>query len=180
VRWTAGERDQRAWLFMPDDPRLRTWAAQLAAQRRHSLARTPQPDAVPERESETWSREDVEQLSMFAPVSAVATHVAPLSPWDESLPAAWWRTDQQIELELPPMPGLTVDTQTAATRREVKDALRNDNANAARDIARRTGQSHAVVNAELNRLAGVRRITEATVAQLEARLKHAERWLARL
>src|SRR5207237_2909933 len=32
VRWTAGERDQRAWLYMPDDPRLRTWAAQLAAQ----------------------------------------------------------------------------------------------------------------------------------------------------
>jgi superfamily II DNA or RNA helicase len=180
VRWTPGERDQRAWLFMPDDPRLRTWAAQLAAQRRHSLVRTPEIEALPEREAETWSREDVEQLSMFAPLSAVATHVAPLSPWDESLPAAWWRTDQQVELELPPIPGLSVEPENGATRREIKEALRNDNANAARDIARRTGQSHAIVNAELNRMAGVRRITEATVAQLESRLRHAERWLARL
>src|SRR5436189_420661 len=39
VRWTHGERDQRAWMYIPDDPRLRTWAAQLAAQRRHSLER---------------------------------------------------------------------------------------------------------------------------------------------
>jgi len=38
----------------------------------------------------------------------------------------------------------------------------------------------AAVNAELNRQAGIRRITEATVPQLEARLRHAERWLARL
>ena len=28
VRWTRGERDQRAWMYIPDDPRLRTWAAQ--------------------------------------------------------------------------------------------------------------------------------------------------------
>jgi superfamily II DNA or RNA helicase len=175
VRWTAGERDQRAWLYMPDDPRLRTWAAQIASQRRHSLLRTT--SEVPEHELVS-ERDPLEQLSMFAPLSAVATHVAPLSPWDEALPAAWFSDAQQVELELPPIPG--TGSEVGSTRREAKDALRNANANAARDIARRTGQSHAFVNAELNRLAGVRRITEATVAQLEARFHHAERWLARL
>ena len=115
---------------------------------------------------------------MFAPLSAVATHVAPLSPWDEALPGAWFSADHLVELELPPLPG--GGSEVGATRRETKDELRNANANTARDIARRTGQSHAFINAELNRLAGVRRITEATVAQLEARLRHAERWLARL
>lgn len=175
VRWTAGERDQRAWLYMPDDPRLRTWAAQIASQRRHSLLRTR--SEVPERES-LPERDPLEQLSMFAPLSAVATHVAPLSPWDEALPAVWFFDEHAVELELPPMPGATLET--GLTRRETKDELRNDNANAARDLARRTGQSHAFINAELNRLAGVRRITEATVAQLEARLRHAEGWLARL
>ena len=45
---------------------------------------------------------------------------------------------------------------------------------------RRSGLPHAQVNAELNRLAGLRRITEATAPQLAERLSHAERWLARL
>ena len=53
------------------------------------------------------------------------------------------------------------------------------NAGAARDLARRTGLSHAQVNAELNRQVGLRRIVEATGAQLETRLEQAERWLAR-
>jgi superfamily II DNA or RNA helicase len=181
VRWTPGDRDQRAWLFMPDDPRLRAWAAQLASQRRHSIARTNSelvPSESPAQADDGEDRE-AQQLSLFAPLSAVATHVAPLSPWDEGLPATWWAADQQVELELPPLPG-SADAHSSLTRRQTKDALRTANAYAARDIARRTGQSHATINAELNRLAGVRRISEATVAELEARLGHAERWLARL
>ena len=39
VRWTRGVPRQRAWLFIPDDPRLRTHAARVAEQRRHSLRR---------------------------------------------------------------------------------------------------------------------------------------------
>jgi len=114
---------------------------------------------------------------MFAPLSAVATHVAPLSPWDEALPDAWFNGDQDVEVELPPLPGVA---HGALTRRAAKDELRNANANAARDLARRTRQSHAFVNAELNRLAGMQRISEATLEQLDARLAHAEKWLARL
>ena len=37
--------------------------------------------------------------------------------------------------------------------------------------------SHAQVNAELNRLAGITRVTEATVTQLRSRLDAGERWL---
>ena len=37
VRWTRGVPRQRAWLFIPDDPRLRRHAAGVAEQRRHSL-----------------------------------------------------------------------------------------------------------------------------------------------
>ena len=39
VRWTRGLPRQRAWLFIPDDPRLRSYAAGIAQQRRHSLRR---------------------------------------------------------------------------------------------------------------------------------------------
>ena len=64
--------------------------------------------------------------------------------------------------------------------RERKKALRDSNADRARRLARLTGLTHAQVNMELNRLTGVDRVTEATVDQLERRLRHAEAWLARV
>jgi hypothetical protein len=40
--------------------------------------------------------------------------------------------------------------------------------------------AHAHVNIELNRMAGVRKITEATLEQLDRRARAADGWLARL
>ncbi|HLI00999.1 MAG TPA: DEAD/DEAH box helicase, partial [Acidimicrobiales bacterium] len=39
VRWTPGVRQQRSYLFIPDDPRLRARAFQIAEVRRHTLRR---------------------------------------------------------------------------------------------------------------------------------------------
>jgi len=180
VRWVAGVADQRAWLYIPDDQRLRVWAALMAEQRRHSLLRDPL------REREVFERQDAldgaAQLSLFEPLSAVATETAGISPWLEPLPDDDMHGDARIEVPLAEPPGLVAlaEGPVGATRRETKDALRLANAAAARDLARRSGLSHAHINAELNRLAGVRRITEATVAQLDSRLRLAERWLSRL
>jgi len=58
--------------------------------------------------------------------------------------------------------------------------LRNRNADRVRAIVNLTGQPHAQVNGELNRLAGIDRITEATVTQLDKRLVEADRWLSKL
>jgi hypothetical protein len=116
----------------------------------------------------------------------VATETAPVSPWQEALPYDAAEGDPRIEVTLAEPPSVGgYDTAPAPadagpTRREAKDALRLANAAAARDLARRTGLSHSHINAELNRLAGLRRITEATAAQLDTRLRHAERWLDRL
>ncbi len=46
-----------------------------------------------------------------------------------------------------------------------------------RAIARQTGLTHAAVNNELNRITGLRKISEATVDDLERRLARAEKWL---
>jgi hypothetical protein len=43
-----------------------------------------------------------------------------------------------------------------------------------------TKEDHADVNATLNRMVGIRRVTEATVAQLERGLAAADRWLQKL
>ena len=39
VRWRRGARRQQAFLYIPDDPRLRARAFQIADERRHSLRR---------------------------------------------------------------------------------------------------------------------------------------------
>jgi superfamily II DNA or RNA helicase len=193
VRWTPGVRDQRAWLFIPDDPRLRARAAQIAEQRRHSLRKESRPDFDSERAESEWESESVpaalepdEQLSLFTALSAVATGAPEAwAPWEES----WPDDDDEesldaaaIELLLAPPPPVAGGASGVAglTRREQKELLRVANADVARELARYTGWEHARVNGELNRLAGLRRVTEATAEQLSARLRHAERWLGRL
>jgi len=189
VRWVPGIRDQRAWLFLPDDPRLRLRAAEIAEQRRHSLRRTGRAeddDGAPGVELVTGGLAG-KQLSLFAALSAVAVgDPAAMSPWHEPLPDDWSDehdgTDGSIELELgepPPVAGVAGGV-TGLTRRQAKDRLRVVNAEAAKDIARVSGLTHAQVNLELNRQSGVRRIAEATEYQLRVRLEVARRWQWRL
>jgi superfamily II DNA or RNA helicase len=189
VRWTRGLRSQKAFFFIPDDPRLRRYAAGIAEQRRHSLRR---------REDEVTDLEGVgelvgaepqeEQLSLFSALSAVALG-NPFEPewitddhevdWPEDLGA----DDDELTITLtpPPRPGAGGAGSTHhRTRREHKAHLREENADWARDLVRVTGLTHAQVNSELNRLSGVSKVSEATVEQLERRLQAAEGWLRRL
>jgi superfamily II DNA or RNA helicase len=181
VRWTRGVPRQRSWLYIPDDPRLRTHAAGVAEQRRHSLRKDDAPERA-EREDVAVLGED-EQMSLFAVISAVATDARGLDdlPYD---PEPDHAGGDEIELALAPPPPLAGgDPPDAAvatvTRREEKTVLRDANATVARELVRRTQLTHAQVNAELNRLSGVRRVTEATIEQLERRLAAADRWLAK-
>ncbi|MDX6467328.1 MAG: hypothetical protein QOI27_2368, partial [Gaiellaceae bacterium] len=92
----------------------------------------------------------------------------------------------EFELTLAPPPPLSGGNGSmpavgapATTRREEKHQLREANATVARELVRRTGMTHARVNAELNRLSSVRRVSEATIEQLERRLASADKWLAK-
>lgn len=195
VRWTPGVKDQKAYLFIPDDPRLRTRAFQIADQRRHSLRRREQDR--PERDPEALdAATEEEQLSLFAALSAVATdhetHAPPFSSIDDvddDLDQSS-SDDPTLILDLAPPPplgdhrsldelGIEVGGLAARTRREEKRRLREQNSEIVATLVRRTGQTHAQVNAELNRLSGIGRITEATVAQLRKRLEVAERMARR-
>jgi superfamily II DNA or RNA helicase len=185
VRWTRGVPRQRAWLFIPDDPRLRSHAARVAEQRRHSLRR--RDDDWPEREEDEAALDelpDEEQLSLFSVISAVATESA--DPSEHDLDALDELDDEapgeEVELTLAPPPPLAGGGEAGTallTRREEKQQLREANADVARELVRRTGLTHAQVNAELNRLSGVRRVSEATIEQLRGRLSAGERWLVR-
>jgi superfamily II DNA or RNA helicase len=184
VRWTRGVPRQRAYLFIPDDARLRVLASTIVEQRRHSLRRSDsEGELEPELDDEPQQQPDDEQLSLFAVISAVATVAAERA--DDEL----WREHDaldehpgdEIEIMLAPPPPLRADgTDTAGdglTRREVKQGLRDANADVARELARRTGLTHAQVNGELNRRAGIQRVAQATLDQLERRLRMADRWM---
>ncbi len=136
------------------------------------------------RQDEARAAAGEEQLSLFAVISAVATdpedaggeeHVDDDDDADD-------HDGSDFELTLappPPLAGGEAAGEGAPTRREQKQLLREANAGAARELVRRTASTHAQVNAELNRLSGVRRVSEATIEQLERRLAAADRWLVR-
>jgi superfamily II DNA or RNA helicase len=78
VRWNARLAKQAAYMFIPDDVRLRKFGAGIAEQRRHSLRKESQSDdrfegerdgEPPAKKTET-ERDLAEQLSLFAPISA--------------------------------------------------------------------------------------------------------------
>jgi superfamily II DNA or RNA helicase len=182
VRWTRGVPRQRAWLFIPDDPRLRRHAAGVAEQRRHSLRkRDVEPRVEGEQERELGYEE---QMSLFAALSAVATEASDPSGDFGDEPELDDGPNDEIELTLappPPLAGRADEGGATATltRKEEKGALRDANAKVARELVRRTRMTHGQVNAELNRLSRVRKVSEATIDELERRLVAADRWLAK-
>ncbi len=208
VRWTKGQRRQKAYLFIPDDPRLRMHAHQIAEARRHSLYKRAHDEDGDERndinpalDSESLGDPD-EQLSLFAALSSMVTDGpdapipnvfddeyedvdAGLDEHGEPIHHAELGNDELIVdlVELTAMlPGQLFSTSDAPTLSayEQKEALRLQNAEWARDIARVTMMTHAQVNGELNRLIGIKRIDEATVTQLAARAEQARKWFRRL
>ncbi|MGI8807687.1 MAG: DEAD/DEAH box helicase [Acidimicrobiales bacterium] len=177
VRWTPGSSGQKSFLYIPDEPRLRARALAIAEQRRHSLrhddreltGREPREEAVEE------------QISLFAPISAVPLTEGDQPDWVVDVdgspePAA----DATLTIPLPPLPAARRGAghpPDGRTRREHKVHLRKANADKGRLIAHHTGLTHAGVNAELNRVSGVKKVSEATVEELERRLDKAEMWL---
>jgi superfamily II DNA or RNA helicase len=188
VRWTRGTRGQKSFLYIPDEPRLRARAFAIAEQRRHSLrhedrvTREVDPEALDGAEEDLFS-------SMFEPISAVPLDDGTQPDWllddDAAFEPVGGYDDAALTIPLPPLPtggagagGNGGSTPDGRTLREQKEHLREANAARTRAIARHTGQTHAAVNAELNRVSGVKKVSEATVEQLERRLEKASAWLA--
>ncbi len=203
VRWIRGAGRQKAYVFLPDDPRLARHAAAIAESRRHNLRRRAERDVVRAEDPEGALDEDAEQLSMFAVIGSVATEAGdaasrgvfgrdPDDPEDTGS-SVDHREPAGVELLLhpPPLPsgaagviagpgdGAPGDGEQGrpVPLRERKAAVRQANADLAVEIVRSTGWGHAQVNRELNRLAGIDRIGEATLGQLERRLSEGRRWL---
>jgi superfamily II DNA or RNA helicase len=199
VRWQTGRGGQKAYVFLPDDPRLRSHAFQIAEARRHVLRPpAPQDDDVlsPEDEAAFGTVDElgeIEQLSLFSALSAVATGIvvhtvsAEGVSYDDEPDAPPPPDDHHaddllagLDLVLPDIPtdaGFVRDVERSVA--EIKDDLRSENSRVAQRLVDLTGLSHGRVNAEMNRLAGITKVTMATTEQLQRRLRYAESWLRR-
>ena len=202
VRWTKGAGRQKAYLFIPDDPRLRTWAFQIAEARRHSLRKRAEdagdaldgafPDDPAALDDQVHPDDcGAEQLSLFAALSAtISDGPHPVaSVFDDQFDEGGDLVDGDERLDLDEhlllplgdlIPAGSDDGAPLRSRAELKEEIRLRNADAARELVRFTTLTHAQVNAELNRRIGLRRITEATLDQLERRAEGAEDWLREL
>ena len=191
VRWTTGVGEQPAYFYIPDDPRLRSFAASIAEHRRHTLRRGDEEssgDGEPVPPPARDVGED-DQLSLFAAISAT-----PFGEIGES-PLAGSRLHDAIAHDTPrpeppgeavslapppPLPGRGRRAEPTGDPRRERERLRSANNERASAIATLSGSPHARVNSELNRLAGIRGVSGATIADLRRRLTHADRWLSRL
>ncbi|RMH74420.1 MAG: DEAD/DEAH box helicase [Actinomyces sp.] len=189
ARWTPGPASQKAYVFVPDDPRLRHLAATVAEQRRHSIARRREVRQEAGGALDDLAREvRVEaQPSLFEALSSVAV-VAPddgLDP-DEDLDVAVDElTGLPVELPPPPpLPGREVDARSLVADLRLRHARKRDlrrwNAERVTALARATGLGHREINAELNRRSGVAAVAAADEAGLRRRLVAADEWLESL
>jgi len=195
VRWISGLPNQKAYVYLPDDPRLRSHAFQIAEARRHVLRPPASKD-----DDDGFTREAIEraalqelnmlpeQLSLFSVLSATATGMTfhaftehGITYDDEpDIPEPDSSIASGDVLELPEIPTdagfQLVGSKSIA---DLKDELREQNLAVAKRLVDFTGWSHAKVQKELNRLAGIESVGSATNKQLEARARYGEGWLRR-
>lgn len=200
ARWTPGRKSQKAYYFVPDDPRLRHHAANLAETRRHSIDKRIANDAQKETALDDLTKavEIEEQPSLFQALSSTAMDAgdgggegAPAAIDDGTDP----HEDVVVEMdelaglpvELPPppaLPGRGADPRAALGDLRSKHARKKDlrqwNADRVLELVRSTGMDHRSVNAELNRRSQVERVGEADEVSLRRRLDTADAWLESL
>ena len=202
VRWQTGLPSQQAFVYLPDDPRLRAHAFQIMESRRHVLRRFAVGDDLAETGhpaidapfDEVPQDFAPEQLSLFSVLSAVATgtQIHAMTASGVAIPFQFGLDENHLaEPDLSDDPLLDLDLAEIPTEAglaphsgrsvfEVKIDLRERNASLAKRLVDMTGWSHGRVNGEMNRLGHVIAVSSATTDQLERRLRKSNEWLTQL
>jgi len=189
VRVQHDHEDHTASVFIPDDQRLRQFAETIRQQRIHEL------EEELERESRRQERavDEGNDISYFMPLNSNAEHKGTIvdeftfseSELEEARDIANGMVHAEIAAAMLRRFKLANGLVESAPPEDAKRPMRSDrrrelrqtNSNVARAIALKTGREFAHVNCDLNRSAGIQSIKNATVEQLELRLKFAEAML---
>lgn len=204
ARFIQGVPDQKAYMFLPNDARLRTHAVTLAESRRHSIEYRSQREGSV-IEVDELADDPGEQISLFQALTSTAVDAGEssvasgmvsetdgLDPEEKLVTLAEDLVGYPVDVPPPPpLPGVTAFAGSAGVDHggslsgaaEVmsvaakKRSIRDSNSDKVREIASRTGLSHREVNSQLNRQIGITRISSATTKELEQRLAAAVRWI---
>lgn len=176
VRTIPGRAVEPSWLYLPADPVLRAHAADVETELRH-LLRPPDEDD-PEALDELRVRRETEpdEAPAFVPVAAEVTPQSQLSLF--GAPAAPVVTAMRFAAPPPPPPppphsplppgvGAEGDDEAGLPAFERRALLRDKRRRLVGELARRDRRTHADINSWLNRQAGVDRVQDATLDQLE-------------
>ncbi len=176
VRTIPGRGADLSWVYLPADPILREHAENVESDLRHALRRPDdegfddpvereRKERDPEDEPEAFvplSADVVPQMTLFGPPAGApggppAQRIVPSFPSAISASAGdGGGHDSADDEETPGMPAY-----------ERRALLRDKRHRLVGDLRRRNGGTPAEINLWLNRETGVKRVEEATLAQLE-------------
>lgn len=197
VRCERDHEDHSGFFFIPDDARLRAYAATIQEQRDHELE---DGDRRLFNGEQGFGDEGQGALfSQFMPISSSAVSSGVTSAGEIYTPEELRRAEE-IRSALPEARALAAPVlarvlrmgmatdggslarevpEAAAPKCDRKKTLRERNHAAARRIGSSRNVKHEDVNTRLNALVGVRTVKDATEAQLERRLELALEWLTK-
>ncbi len=174
VRTTSDRHDREAYVYVPDDHRIRRLAAQITVDVRSALRLRKDDDDPAVLIGAAQRAERASDEGAYTSINAVATESQTLDFGPLFNPA--------MMFEEPLAPSRAIATAAPApdapTRSERKDRLRRDLQRLVSRVSTTFGVDHKWVHATLNQRCGGN-VATATVPELESRRRVATGWLAR-
>lgn len=174
VRTTSDRADREAFVYVPDDHRIRRLAEQMTLDVRSALKTRRDLDDPALLSAAAQRRDSVAGEGEYASISATATESRTLDFGPLFNPNAAYESDPPPATPEPD--GDAADD--APTHVERKERLRRRLRGLVSTVSTTFGVEHKWIHASLNQRCGGS-VTTATVAQLEARERIASAWLAR-
>jgi superfamily II DNA or RNA helicase len=174
---TAGSAEREAYVFVPDDSRIRALAARITVDVRAALRERDEVDAATER-AQAERAEPAADAGLYASISASATEGRTLDFGPLFNPAAYHAASAPVRTaERRPSPA-EAPVEPPLTHAERKETMRKAVAGLVSLASSTFGVDHKLIHATLNQRCGGP-VATATATQLEQRRTLIMHWLKR-
>jgi superfamily II DNA or RNA helicase len=171
VRVIPGRPREPSWLYLPADPLLRRYAAEVEGELRHVLRPAREDEGLLDEAPNRVQTERGEVPEFVPLVADVAPQLELFGLPPGSDPVAPARSPMSfpsaVAAKAPPGAADARADAPAMPAYERRALLRDKRHRLVCDLRRRDGRSHAEINAWLNRASGIKRVTDASLDQLQ-------------
>jgi superfamily II DNA or RNA helicase len=179
VRTTSDRQDREAYVYVPDDHRIRRLAAEITVDVRSALRMRQDIDDPGALLSAANRAERASDEGAYASISAVATESHTLDFGPLFNPGAMFEEPViPVPVRAAQHDSSAAESPDAPTNVERKERLRRDLSGLVARVSQQFGVDHKWVHATLNQRCGGS-VATATLSELEARRRVAAGWLAR-